>query len=161
MEEIWKVIEGTDGRCFVSNLGNIKSYAKYKDGRIVSQHISVWGYYYSNILYKSKSIHRIVAKAFIPNPDNKKCVNHINGIRTDNRVENLEWVNHSENKMHGILRLNPNKVLGVNKTYNNKYKADTRVNGKKVYIGTFFTEAEAKQALKDYFIMNNIQNRYI
>jgi hypothetical protein len=161
MEEIWKEIEGTDGKYHVSSHGRVKSYAKYKDGRILYQHISVWGYYYSWVFDKSKSIHRIVAKAFVPNPDNKKCVNHINGIRTDNRVENLEWVNHSENKMHGILRLNPNKVLGVNKTYNNKYKADTRVNGKKVYLGTYCTEEEASKVFKDYFVKNNIKNRYI
>jgi hypothetical protein len=161
MEEIWKEIEGTDGRCFVSNLGNIKSYAKYKKGRILYQQVGIWGYYYTWLLDKSKSVHRIVAKAFVPNPDHKKCVNHINGIRTDNRVENLEWVNHSENKMHGILRLNPNKVLGVAKTYNNKFTAKTRLNGKVTHIGTFATEELAKQAMKDFFVKNNIQNRYI
>lgn len=58
------------------------------------------GYLRCTLKYKNVQVHRVVAKKYIPNPENKPCVNHKNGIKDDNRIENLEWVTYSENEQH-------------------------------------------------------------
>ena len=96
-KEIWKKIDYSN-YC-ISNKGNIKS--NYK---ILKQQKDIDGYCVVKIVYKGKKrnvkVHRLVAQVFIPNPENKPQVNHINGIKTDNRVGNLEWVTASENERH-------------------------------------------------------------
>lgn len=92
---------------------NYKGYTIYEDGRILGVKgtllkpgLSGNGYYTVAICYegvkKSVPIHRLIAESFIPNPENKKYVNHINSIRTDNRIENLEWVTPTENAIHMV-----------------------------------------------------------
>lgn len=88
----------------ISTLGRVKSFKRYPEGQIRRPGTSPKGYLKVVISINGERttcpIHRLVAEAFIPNPENKHCVNHINGNKADNRVENLEWVTESENVQH-------------------------------------------------------------
>lgn len=77
-----------------------------------------------NGVSKTIKVHRVIAMLFIPNPENKPQVNHINGIKHDNRIENLEWVTAKENAIHAVqnglckyTRLNKEKVIEIRKLY--------------------------------------------
>ena len=115
IHEIWKDVVGFEGRYQVSNKGRVKSLDReiktvngsyIWKGRLLSA--SKIKNRYPNVALcnygkpRSYEIHRLVGLAFIENPLNKRIVNHINGIKNDNRVENLEWVTHQENMAHAI-----------------------------------------------------------
>ena len=107
MEEVWKDIPGYEGRYFASNFGRIKSRnIQHKQDYILSQINGRGGYLIINIIENGKhvqhSVHQLVASAFIPNPENKPQVNHIDGDKKNNRVDNLEWVTAKENVAHAI-----------------------------------------------------------
>lgn len=104
MSEIWKDVLNYEGIYQVSNLGNVRNI---KRGNSLKGRLDTYGYYRVILSkkgshYKNFQIHRLVAQAFIPNPDNKPQVDHINTIRTDNRVENLRWVTYRENNLNPI-----------------------------------------------------------
>lgn len=121
--EIWKDIEGYEGLYQVSTYGNIKSLPKVRRNgtgtyiqkeKLLKPSNTSTGYKKVELCKdgkrKSFKVHRLVAIAFIPNPDNKPEVNHIDGNKINNNIDNLEWVTSSENSVHAYeTGLNSNK----------------------------------------------------
>jgi hypothetical protein len=129
--EEWADILGYEGFYKVSTHGRVKSLSKIVKSRNRASGVNTRtiaegirkseptnnGYLRITLskdgVNKRISIHRLVAKTFIGNPQEKKAVNHKNGIKTDNRVENLEWVTHSENEIHSyrvLGKVSPRKL---------------------------------------------------
>ena len=103
MAEIWKYIEGTGQRYMISNFGNVKSFCNHKERLLtITTQISGYNYVMMQINGKPKNyrLHRLVAMAFVPNPHGYKEINHIDGNKTNNRAENLEWSTRSQNMRH-------------------------------------------------------------
>jgi hypothetical protein len=117
--EVYKKYNYRGVNLLVSNLGNVKTIDSEKEcvrggtifkmklkGKLKTITTNTQGYSYVSFNEGNVVVHRLVALTFIPNPKNKRCVNHINGIKTDNRVENLEWNTNSENNQHAYTFLN-------------------------------------------------------
>jgi len=164
MEEIWKDIVGYEGMYQVSNRKRVKSLSrivKRNDGKIrtISERIlkqSVANGYLNvglskNAKLKTYTVHRLVAIAFIPNPDNLPMINHLDGDKTNNYVSNLEWCTGRENSLHAIrngLFVAPNGINHYRATIKNQEIVDEIKEKHKIY-----------QDAKKYSI-NNLSKHY-
>jgi hypothetical protein len=167
-KEIWKDIPGNEGRYQVSNLGRVYSLPKTWVGRtgglrshngvILKQSDRGNGYYVVTINKKSMSVHQLVAMAFLNHTPNKHdmVVDHINNIRTDNRLDNLQVVTQRVNSNKDRDR-GSSKFVGVSRhsTSKNRWTSVITINGKQIYLGLFKSEEEASEAYKKELIKSN------
>lgn len=122
-DEIWKDIQGYEGLYQISNYGRIKGLSKiskwnnrvWKEKilkqRVVKQYKQI--FLYKDGIGKEYKVHRLVAQAFLPNPDNLPQVNHKDGNKLNNNVSNLEWISARDNQLHSVYVLGNGKFRPI------------------------------------------------
>lgn len=156
MQEFWKSIKGYEDKYEVSNLGRVRSidrkisYTRF-DGKVVVRSykskilrpaVNRHGYLMVVLGFKglNTTVHRLVAKTFLKNNTDKKCINHIDGNKQNNFVNNLEWCSYTENMLHSmknklhpsgeklhLSKLNENQVLEIRSLYKDKKMNQTEI----------------------------------
>ncbi len=150
--EEWKDIPGYEGKYRVSNLGRVKSLPKYhfKTERILKGEVDKDGYIKVVLCPDSKTrnkrmVHRLVASAFIDNPNNLPETDHINTIKNDNRVENLRWASRSSNQLNDITRKRTSdRMKGIVFSKETLKKMSDAKKGKKMSKSAIIKSAESR-----------------
>ncbi|HJF35334.1 MAG TPA: NUMOD4 motif-containing HNH endonuclease [Clostridium perfringens] len=131
MKEKWKIIEGFP-KYLISNKGRIKILSTLEDKKVFVKDDGYIATTLGNGKQNYRYVHRLVADAFVNNKHEKPQVNHINGVKGDNRAENLEWVTHAENIRHaidtGLLKYKKKEK----EIKNSKHSLGEEVNGSKL-----------------------------
>lgn len=161
MNEIWKDIVGYEGLYQVSNLGNVKSlnYRGTGKEKVISL-TNKAGYYLVSLKRTLYRVHRLVALAFIPNPENKPFVDHINGIRSDNRVENLRWCTNKENINFPLARKNKSISMLNNPKLSKPVLQIEKLSGKIIKEFPSAREAERHTGISVDTICNSANGKY-
>ena len=158
--EQWAEIPGTEGRYAVSNLGRVRNAqtgTTLKAGRLNSGYAKVDLYFGGAKC--TKTVHRLAAAAFVPNPSGKPEVNHKDSVRLNNGAHNLEWATRVENLDHARRadnwdrahwRTSTTGVRGVTPHADGGFIARTTVNKERIYLGYFKTLEEATTAIAPY-----------
>lgn len=170
MEEIWKFVIGYEGKYEVSNLGRVKSLDRYvkhpeggyafRKGQILKPQKDFGGYLHINLIGKCRLVHILVCESFLNHNQNDKnlVVNHINAIRSDNRLENLEIITIRENATYGAIKKNnSSNFTGVcfNKQ-KQKWCSQIHFKKHKYHLGTFINEIDASNIYKE--ALSNLDN---
>jgi len=149
MAAIWIPIVGYEGFYEVSDEGFVRSA---RTGRVLAPGLHKHGYRLVGLCkdgkQSTKTVHRLVAIAFIPNPENKPCVDHVFGVAAGDMVKNLRWATSAENGRNaGLSKRNSTGFKGVSfNKRTQKYEARIKLNGKVKYLGSFITAEEAYAA---------------
>ena len=174
MEEIWKPVDGYEGYYEISNLGNLRSvdkyirwgrgkgYIKHLPSKILLPSINNSGYKIYTLSKPGsklvcRTIHRMVATAFIPNPHNLSDVNHIDEDKNNNIVDNLEWVSHRENVIYSKSRRS-STLKGRRLTYEQKCIRDfmsCKIPFKFEYVKFFIYKGEVFDSREDISLYYN------
>ena len=136
-----------------------KIWSKYLKGRFLKPSVNSCGYLHLRLCKdgkpKNMTIHRLIALHYIPNPENKEMVDHIDRDRQNNNINNLRWVTHGENQLnkdaYGAI-----KLRGVYKE-GNRFRASIWLDSKQKHIGCYNTPQEASEARTKYINDNNIK----
>lgn len=164
MQEVWRDIRGYEGAYKISTYGRIKSYQKTSMGVLLHPGLQNSGYRYIGLVKKKRKfylVHRLVAITFLHNPNNYPCVNHKDGDKTNNYLDNLEWVSYSDNIRHAIDVLHkdlqetlrkPIRCVETRKEYSSVTAAAEDVNGIISNISAVANRQKKKDSKGYYYV---------